>query len=215
MGMGLSLTHKIESIKPQKKRRDRFTVTLESGDVFGISGDVLLSNPLHPGQKISVKELDHVKQIENYQKIKIKILNYLSFRQRSKEELIKALKNKGYNESEINPVLIELESKGYIDDKAFTLMYATYLIDKKLLGRRSVISKFYQHKIPDDILEPILDKLFKKYPVEKGIELIIKKRIATRGNSLKEKNSIVNLLFRKGYSWADIEDQINEGEWVK
>tara|TARA_B110000438_G_scaffold183405_1_gene175218 strand:- start:1989 stop:2630 length:642 start_codon:yes stop_codon:yes gene_type:complete len=213
--MGPNLKHKIQSIKPQKKRRDRFTVILESGDVFGISGDVLLSNPLYHGQNLTTKELDHVKQIENQQKIKIKILNYLSYRERSKEELRNALKNKGYTESEIEPVLTELESKGYLNDKSFTIMYATYLINKKLLGRKSVISKFYQHKIPDDILSPILDDLYRTYPIEKGIKLIIEKRISVRGNSLKEKKNLVNLLFRKGYSWADIEHQINENDWVK
>ena len=213
MGRLWKLTHKIQSIVPQKKRKNRFTVTLESGDVFGISGDVLISNPLDAGQTLTKKALKHLKRIETRQQIKIRILRLLSYRQRSRAEVLTLLKRKGYIEDDIVPVLDKLDSKGYMDDKAFAKMYASYLVKKKSLGRMAVKHKFSQHQIPHDLLNSILDELYVTYPPEKMVQQIMDKRISVRGNSLKEMKKLVNLLKRKGFRWQDIEPILNTVKW--
>ncbi len=85
MGRAQKLDHKIISIKPQRLR-NRYNIIFESGDVFGISGDVLLSRNLSEGEYISDKELNKIKNDEIYQKIKEKILLLLSYRARSRSE---------------------------------------------------------------------------------------------------------------------------------
>ncbi|MEC9457060.1 MAG: regulatory protein RecX, partial [Candidatus Neomarinimicrobiota bacterium] len=204
------LTHKIQSIVPQKKRKNRFTVTLESGDVFGISGDVLISNSLVVGQALTKKTLEHLIHIETQQQIKVRILRLLSYRHRSRAEVLTLLKRKGYSEDDFVPVLDELDSKGYMDDKAFATMYASYLIKKKSLGRIAVKYKFSQHKIANDLLDSILDELYVTYPPEEMVQQIMDKRISVHGTSLKEMQKLVNLLKRKGFRWQDIEPIINK-----
>ena len=213
MGRLWKLTHKIQSIVPQKKRKNRFTITLESGDVFGISGDVLISNPLDAGQTLTKKALEHLKRIETQQQIKIRILRLLSYRQRSRAEVLILIKRKGYSEDDIVPVLDELDSKGYMDDKAFTTMYASYLIKKKSLGRIAVKYKFSQHQIPPDLLNAILDELYATYPPGEIVQQIMDKRILVRGNSLKEMKKLVNTLKQKGFRWQDIEPILNTVKW--
>ena len=213
MGRLWKLTHKIQSIVPQKKRKNRFTVTLESGDVFGISGDVLISNPLVVGQTLTKKTLEHLKHIETQQQIKLRVLRLLSYRERSRAEVTTLLKRKGYSEDDFVPVLDELDSKGYMDDKVFATKYASYLIKKKSLGRIAVKYKFSQHQIPHDMLNSILDELYMTYPPEEMVQQIMDKRISVHGNSLKEMKKLVNLLKRKGFRWQEIEPIINTVKW--
>ena len=56
-------THKIQSIQSQKRYKNRFTITLESGDVFGISEDVLISNNLRTGQDLSLSQINNIQQV--------------------------------------------------------------------------------------------------------------------------------------------------------
>ena len=58
---------KIVSISPQKRRKGRYTVHLDTGDVFGLSEDVFISSKLGVGQTITRSELKaiEIKEGEN------------------------------------------------------------------------------------------------------------------------------------------------------
>ena len=145
--------------------------------------------------------------------IRNQALTLLSYRQRSRAELTRRLKEKGHALKDIKPLLDEFESKGYINDSDFARMYATHLVEKKKIGRFVVRNKFYEHHIPDHILDPILDELYQKNPTSELVELIINKRMKTRTKTQKEKTRLVNLLKRKGFVWNDIEPAINDIKW--
>ena len=51
---------KIVSISSQKRRKDRYTVNFDTGDVFGLSEDVFISSQLRVGQEITRTELDAI-----------------------------------------------------------------------------------------------------------------------------------------------------------
>ena len=75
MGRLKKLSHRIISIKPQRSK-SRFNITLESGDVFGISEDVLISSKLSEGKYVTDKELGRITNHEVHQKIKEKALHF-------------------------------------------------------------------------------------------------------------------------------------------
>ena len=145
--------------------------------------------------------------------IRNQALTLLSYRQRSRAELTRRLKEKGHALKDIKPLLDEFESKGYINDSDFARMYATHLVEKKMIGRFAVRNKFYEHQIPDHILDPILDELYQKNPTSELVKLIMNKRMKTRTKTQKEKTRLVNLLKRKGFVWIDIEPAINDIKW--
>ena len=103
---------------------------MESGDVFGISGDVFLSNPLKVGQNLETKEISQLQSLDLKNRIRNQALNLLSFRQRSRAELFRRLNEKGHQIQYIEPILDDLESKGYLNDSEFAKMYAAHLIEK-------------------------------------------------------------------------------------
>ncbi len=209
----IKLKLKIQSIEPQKRRKNRFTITFESGDVFGISEDVLLSMPLSIGQIIDPNEFEKIQFLESSIGIKNQVLILLSYRQRSRAELTRRLKLKGHPLAMIISILDELESKGFINDTDFAKMFATHLIENKKIGRVAVQSEFYPHQIPESVLGSILDDLYEKHPPIELVKTIISKKMTTRAKSQKEKLRMINFLKRKGFVWEDMESEIQRIEW--
>ena len=57
-------------------------------------------------------------------------------------------------------------------------MYIKNLVEKKMLGENSVRSKLYKHSIKSDILDHIIEKVYKKHPPISLIRKIIKKNLS-------------------------------------
>ena len=185
------------------------TITLESGDVFGISGDVLLMYGIVEGQDLSIDLISKIKTDDIIHSIKAKALNFLSYRMRSTREVEVSLLQKGYHSSDIKIVLDELTLKGYLNDEEFSRVYANYLIKTKMLGRIAVINRFMKHKINQEILNPILDTVYDKYPPSLLIKKIIKKRLKTDELNIGKNKKMIDHLRRKGYTWGEISSCLN------
>ena len=207
------LKHKVLSIQSQKRRKNRFTITFDSGNVFGVSGDVLLSNPLQVDQVLTDEELVDFQNEESLQTIRRQTLNLLSFRMRSSAELTLRLKQKGHNLEQISVILEELKSKGYVNDFEFATLFIKDCVERKKLGRMAVLNQIHRHQIPNEVLDPILDLFYDKNPTDDLICSIILKFMKNRKSSFKERKRLVGHLKRKGYSWADIEPVVNSLEW--
>ena len=204
---------KIHSIKPQTKRKNRFNIKLESGHVFSISEDVFLSKSLVAGQILEKEEIQEIESLEIKNQIKNIVLNLISYRDRSSAEILQRLRKKGFNDKDIKQILDEFESKGFINDIEFAEKYAVHLIEKKLMGKIAVKSKFYSHQISDKDLEPILEKLYKINPPKDLLMKLMIKRVKVRNKSKKDKKRLVSLFKRKGYTWDDIQSFMNNINW--
>ena len=204
-----NLENEIVSILPQKKNKSRYTIKFKSGKVIGISEDCLISHKISVGQKLSPTLLSKIDNDERLQSIKFKALNYLSYRSRSRKEVNISLLKKGFHQDDIDKVLEELVAKGYLNDKAFAKTYARYLIKTKRLGRIAVKNRFFVHSINQEVLNPILDKLYDKYPPELLIDEIVKKKKYPNDFDMINDKKLVNHLKRKGFSWSEISTYFN------
>ena len=204
-----NLENEIVSILPQKKNKSRYTIKFKSGKVIGISEDCLISHKISVGQKLSPTLLSKIDNDERLQSIKFKALNFLSYRSRSRKEVNISLLKKGFHQDDIDKVLEELVAKGYLNDKAFAKTFARYLIKTKRLGRIAVKNRFFVHSINQEVLNPILDKLYDKYPPELLIDEIVKKKKYPNDFDMINDKKLVNHLKRKGFSWSEISTYFN------
>ena len=204
-----NLENEIVSILPQKKNKSRYTITFKSGKIIGLSETNLISYKISVGQKISSNLLSKIENKERMQSIKYKALNYISYRPRSKKEVNISLLRKGFHQDDIDQVLEELVAKGYLDDESFAQTYARYLIKNKRLGRIAVKNRFFVHDINQEVLNPILDKLYEKYPPDLLISEIIKKKKYPKDFDLICDKKLINHLRRKGFSWNEISAYFN------
>ena len=204
-----NLENEIISILPQKKNKTRYTITFKSGKIIGLSETSLFSYKISVGKKISPNLLSKIENNEKLHSIKYKALNFISFRARSKKEVNISLLKKGFHQNDIDKVLEELISKGYLDDESFAKTYARYLIKIKRLGRIAVKNRFFVHNINQEILNPILDKLYEEYPPDLLINEIIKKKKYPKHFDIKNDKKLINHLKRKGFSWNEISTYFN------
>ena len=60
---------KIIDIQVQKRRKNRRSIFLDDGSVFGISEDVFFSIPVHIGDTLTDQQLDEILGADSQQKI--------------------------------------------------------------------------------------------------------------------------------------------------
>ena len=199
---------KIIDIQVQKRRKNRRSIFLDDGSVFGICEDVFFSIPVQIGDTLTDRELDNILVADNQQKILDFALNLLSYRMRSKVELMHRLKRKKFNEDGIYFVMEKLEKKGYLDDQKFAQAFAREKVRRKLIGPMALRSEFSVHMLDPDILEYTLKKTYDEFPEHNLMDQLLKKRKVPMNKPLdiKEKKNAVNTLRNKGFSWDRIQE---------
>ena len=199
---------KIIDIQVQKRRKNRRSIFLDDGSVFGISEDVFFSIPVQIGDTITDRELDNILVADNQQKILDFALNLLSYRMRSKVELMHRLKRKKFNEDGIYFVMEKLETKGYVDDQKFARAFAREKVRRKLIGPMALRSEFSVHRLDPDILEYTLKKTYDEFPEYTLMDQLLAKRRVPMNKPLDitEKKNAVNALRNKGFSWDRIQE---------
>ena len=199
---------KIIDIQAQKRRKNRRSIFLDDGSVFGISEDVFFSIPVQIGDTLTDQELDDILVADYQQKIMDVALNLLSYRMRSKAELIRRLKRKKFNEDGIYAVMEKLETKGYVDDQKFARGFAREKVRRKLIGPMALRSEFSVHGLDPDILEHTLKQTYDEFSEHTLMgQLLAKRRIPMNKTlDLKEKKNVVNTLRNKGFLWDQIQE---------
>ena len=167
---------KVIDIQVQKRRKNRRSIFLDDGSVFGVSEDVFFSIPVQIGDTLTDRKLDNILVADNQQKILDFALNLLSYRMRSKVELMHRLKRKKFNEDGIYSVMEKLETKGYVDDQKFAWAFAREKVRRKLIGPMALRSEFSVHMLDPDILEYTLKKTYDEFPEHTLMNQLLKKR---------------------------------------
>lgn len=108
---------------------------------------------------------------------------------------------------------MELEERGYLNDQSFTEVYARHLIKEKKLGPRAVQYKFIPHKINEKIFSDILFKIYSEFDPSNLVQWHIEKFFNGRKRLINDKKKLYNLLQRKGFSYSDFSELINDLSW--
>jgi regulatory protein len=200
------LTQRIKEIKTQVRHPDRRTIIFDDGTFIGISEEVLLSNPVHPGDELTPNKLKQLTNSEQKQKLRNSALNLLSFRMRSLSELKQRLLKKGYDVQDIEPLLEEFDAKNILNDSEFALAFSRDKIRSKGIGPSILRVELSNHHLPQNLVEDTVNRMYTEFPIDTLLGNHLKKKKIFRNSQLqeREKSRIVNFLKRKGFSWDDI-----------
>ena len=200
------LTQRIKEIKTQVRHPDRRTIIFDDGTFIGISEEVLLSNPVHPGDELTPNKLKQLTNSEQKQKLRNSALNLLSFRMRSLSELKQRLLKKGYDVQDIEPLLEEFDAKNILNDSEFALAFSRDKIRSKGIGPSILRVELSNHHLPQNLVEDTINRMYTEFPIDTLLGNHLKKKKICRNSQLqeREKSRIVNFLKRKGFSWDDI-----------
>ena len=200
------LAQRIKEIKTQVRHPDRRTIIFDDGTFIGISEEVLLSNPVHPGDELTPNKLKQLTNSEQKQKLRNSALNLLSFRMRSLSELKQRLLKKGYDVQDIEPLLEEFDAKNILNDSEFALAFSRDKIRSKGIGPSILKVELSNHHLPQNLIEDTVNRMYTEFPIDTLLGNHLKKKKICRNSQLqeREKSRIVNFLKRKGFSWDDI-----------
>ena len=197
---------RVISVSHQKKRKNRYSIRLSNGEVFGISENVLLSNPVHVDDLLDHHAIERLIELEGLNKVRESALSLISYRMRSKKELALRLHRKGFTTIQIESTIGELEEKGLIDDEKFGLFFARDNVKRSLLGPVALKHRLKSHFSSFEIIEKICNNIYQEFPIESLIRDIINKHsLKDLKSHSKNKKRLINKLKRKGYCWNDIE----------
>lgn len=205
---------KIIDIRSQVRNPQRKTLVFDDGSVFGISEDVFISYRFAIGDEFDDKKFDKIFTDELRSKVYNSAVRLLGFRMRSINELRGRLKDKDYPVTLINDVIEKLIKMGYLNDEEFAIAFASDKVNSKKIGPIALRNEFIPHKLEPNIINKAIENVYKKYPINELILKHLAKKKIVRGNSIdqKEKQKIVDLLIRKGFTWNDISAVFNEIE---
>ena len=206
------LAQRIKEIKTQVRHPDRRTIIFDDGTFIGISEEVLLSNPVHPGDELTPNKLKELTNSEQKQKLRNSALNLLSFRMRSLSELKRRLLKKGYDIQDIEPLLEEFDAKNILNDSEFALAFSRDKIRSRGIGPSILRVELSNHHLSQNLVEDTINRMYTEFPIDTLLGNHLKKKKILRNSQLqeREKNRIVNFLKRKGFSWDDISRVFDE-----
>jgi regulatory protein len=107
----------ITSLQMQQRNKDRVNVFLDGEYAFAVGLNA--ATTLKKGQRLSVAEVNELKQDGETDLAFQRALRYLGMRPRSSAEIVTYLKRKEYDEEIVAEVVRRLHEHKYLDDDAF------------------------------------------------------------------------------------------------
>ena len=136
------------------------------------------------------------------QTIKYTITRLLARREQSLHELTLKLKQRSFNDELVQEWLEKFSNADLQSELRFAEMLARSRINKGA-GELSLRNEFKQHKIPQDIVDFVLQELAPDW-FELAIDALNKKLAGAQINSAKEQQKYYRFLLQRGFSAEQI-----------
>lgn len=216
----------VTKIAADPRDHERFVLHLlhENGETMSISIDqnVLVEFRLKKGTELDEFTFEEIVYADAVKKAYHAALLFLASRMRSEKEIVDHLKKKGHTDAIIRDVLHELRKHRYVDDREFAFAFVRTQMNTTLKGPLVIMKELENF----GIAEALIDESLRLFPIEKQREAAKKvvekaKKQSKKRSSLEWKQQLMQLLQRKGFSRAVIDDvlaemddwQTEEEEW--
>ena len=198
--------NKITNIKRSKRFSDRIIIQLNNKSVFRVPEDAFALKPLHVGDEVTAKEINHYDDKMRIQEAKDAAFRLLSFRMRSISEMKRRLKQKSFTNDEINNVINKLIKLDFLNDAMFAKTFINEKIKNKKIGPRALRSELFPHHLSSDLINQLIEKAYKKYDINELISYHLNRKKINKSIQLnkKELTRLNNYLLRKGFEWDNI-----------
>lgn len=202
--------HKVISVILSKRRPGRRIVKLDDGSVFRISEDAFILHPVLEGDILSDEDIKTLSTIIRRQKTVDSAYHLLNYRMRSTAELRRRLLQKGFQTTDVNYTLNNLSDKGYLNDVEFAHAFAREKVRNKRIGPIALRMEFRPHGIASEILDEVLNEVYKEFSITELIQYHLRKRKIYDGSNISpnEKKRLIDALRRKGFTWDAIRETL-------
>ena len=200
---------RIEEVKRSERKKGRFLVRLEDGNILRVTEEELLRFGLRAGLELDGETLEAVMASVKASSARAAAANMIGSRALSKKELTRRLVKKGSDEANAQAAADWLEDIGALDDAAYAAALVRHYSGMGY-GPARVREKLYEKGIPRELWEDALEEL----PEEGGqVDAFLQSKLRGRIPDEKEKRRLTNVLLRRGFPWGEVRaawERLNE-----
>jgi regulatory protein len=209
----------ITKLETQKRNPRRVSVFLNGSFALGMDAQLAAELGLKKGQTLDRQELERITRAAETDRAKNYALDFLGYRARSIWEVRERLTRRGYGEEAIERVVDELCQEGLLDDEDFAIRWARDRIDHKPLGERLLRQELSQKRVPDEIIERVVEAAFRDISQEQLATQLLQAR-QNRYRGLGEKTArrrMADFLLRRGFDRQTVWEAVGQvlEEWSK
>ncbi len=191
---------RIEEVKKSQRKKGRFLIRLEDGDILRVTEDELLRFGLRTGLELDGETLEAVRASVKSSSAKAAAANMIGSRALSKRELTRRLILKGNDESDAQAAADWLEDIGAVDDAGYAAALARHYGGKGY-GPARVREELRRRGVDRSLWDGALEEMPEAAEILDGL---IRKKCRGELSDPKEKKRVSDGLLRRGFAWSDI-----------
>jgi len=201
----------LQSLKYQKRRKV-WLLTFDTGETLSVSDELKTKYGLHPAINIGEDRYLTLKNEAERQSAFEKAIELLSYREHSSYELKTKLIQKGFSASLAQDILRQMIAKGYLDDERFATLYFRELMRQRKYGPLMIRKKMMEKGVEGTFIDGKLNTVPADEWEQIAREILHKKRQKLRRNSGNLRETVLGILTRKGFSYGNVQNVVNEYE---
>ncbi len=187
---------RIEEVKRSERKKGRFLVRLEDGDILRVTEEELLRFGLRAGLELDGEMLEAVRASVRASSAKAAAADIIGSRALSKKELTRRLVKKGNDEADAQAAADWLEDIGAINDAGYAAALA-----RKGYGPARVREELRRRGVDRSLWDEALEELPEAAEV---LDQLIRKKCRGELSDPREKKRVSDALLRRGFAWSDV-----------
>lgn len=191
---------RIEEVKKSERKKGRFLVKLEDGDILRVTEEELLRFGLRAGMELDGAMMEAVAASVRASSAKAAAANMIGSRALSKKELTRRLVKKGNDESDARAAADWLEDIGAVDDAGYAAALVRHYGGKGY-GPARVREELRRRGVDRELWDEALEEMPEAAEV---LDALIRKKCRGELSDPKEKKRVSDALLRRGFSWSDV-----------
>ena len=191
---------RIEEVKRSERKKGRFLVRLEDGNILRVTEEELLRFGLRAGLELDGEALEAVMASVKASSARAAAANMIGSRALSKKELTRRLVKKGNDEADAQAAADWLEDIGAVDDAGYAAALARHYGGKGY-GPARVREEFRRRGVNRELWDAALEEMPEPEAV---LDRLIQKKCRDGLLDPKDKRRISGMLLRRGFSWDDV-----------
>jgi regulatory protein len=208
---------KIAKIQAAKKTKHRYHIYIEKNNTaeysFSLSEDVLVKEGLSKGMELADKEIDRLKQTDEWDKAYQRALNFLSFRMRSEKELDDYLREQEVPAEERENMIEKLRKLDFVNDERFAASFVRTKRDQSKKGPLVIRQELKQKGVADAIMDKSLSQYTPEEQLDLAIQLAEKKQTSYRRESARQREQkLVQFLMQRGFPSSIAFEAVKEAD---
>ncbi len=194
----------IMEVKPSQRKKGRFLVKLEDGNILRVTEEEVLRFSLAAGMELDDESLEALDESAQKSAVRAAAASMIGSRPLSKKELTRRLVRKGADEEDAGEAADWLEDIGAVNDREYAAMLVRHYAGKGY-GRARIREEMYRRGVDRELWDQALEELPDQ---SETLDRLIQKKCRGDLSDRREVRRVSDSLLRRGFSWSEVKDAL-------